>query len=39
MFNPSAELLIPIEIRAKEAKAGMEKHAVTKQANIKKGPI
>ena len=36
MFNPIAELVIPIGIPSKEAKAEIEIHAVTAEAKIKK---
>ena len=36
LFNPIAELVIPIGISIKEAKAEMETHLVTVEANNKK---
>ena len=36
IFNPIAELVIPIEIRTKEAKADMEIHPVIVDPTIRK---
>ena len=36
IFNPIAELVIPIGTTTKEAKAGMEKHPVTVEITISK---
>ena len=36
IFNPVAELKIPLEISTKEAKAEMEMHTVTAKAKIRK---
>ena len=35
IFNPTAELVIPIRIPSKEAKAGIEIHPVTTKAKIR----
>ena len=39
IFNPSVELVIPIEILSKEAKAEIEIHPETVEAKIKKCSI
>ena len=38
-FNPTAELLMPIEISAKESKSEIETHPVTAEAKISKCSI
>ena len=39
IFNPIAELVIPIEIPTKEAKAKMETHSVTVEIKVSKSSI
>ena len=39
IFNPIAELVIPIEISTKEAKAEMETHPIIVEAKIRKCSI
>ena len=39
IFNPTAELVTPIEIPNKEGRAEIEKHPVTVEAKIRKCSI
>ena len=39
IFNPIAELVIPIRIPTKQAKAGMKTHSVIVEAKIRKCSI
>ena len=39
IFNPIVELVIPLEISTKEAKAEMEIYTVTAKAKVRKGSM